>query len=171
MPLSMYKKVLFLLLLIGIPIGCYFATNVLAPHLYDATHANPYIQSADELKALLNDLASIKKEDIPKDYLIYSQMHLSKYKKAVSNLQFYLITKKETYQKIVGNIRIRDVMARDHYFYKSHYFSKDTLIWGIDSDILFTLLKLQDQLTKKGHDRDAFWVRYGHRHPQLNDEV
>lgn len=138
---------------------------------YDLTHNNSYIANKEQLEDLLKNWTSLKGNQLPKAYLKDTHLSSSKFTAIRNNTHYYLLEKKDVYRRVVGNVRIRDLMPRDEYYKGAFLFSADTLYWGIDKRILRRLLDLQDLLEKKGYDRDAFWVRHGHRHPRYNEEV
>lgn len=138
---------------------------------FDTFYDSPYIESKAAIKAILADFKAIPLKKLPTEYLKTTQLLDPKFRKLVSKQQFYILQKKDTYRKICGNIRIHDLVAKDS-IYQSHFFFSETAIyWGIDQDILFKILALQDALTANGYNRNAFKITHGHRHPSFNQQV
>lgn len=84
---------------------------------------------------------------------------------------FYVLTKKDTYRKIAGHVRMIDLIARDEQLHELHYWSDEPVYLGIDEQIVYRLIALQDALARSGYNPDALLVRFGHRHPKLNKEA
>ena len=104
-------------------------------------------------------------------YLTWSKSNQSKYKRLLSNSKYLVIKQDDFFKRIVGNFRIKDFVCKDSIFKKCLYDSNKEFYWLIDKKLLFAVLKLQKSLEKLGHDPDAFWIRYGHRHPRKNEDV
>lgn len=161
----------WLLLLIPLSYLHWIPRDYIDRSWYDLTHHNSYIANKEQLEALLKTWQRLKANELPKAYLEDTHLSASKFTGIKNNTHYYLLQKKDVYCRVVGNVRIRDLMSRDEYYQGAFLFSADTLYWGIDKRILIRLLDLQDLLEEKGYDRDAFWVRHGHRHPRYNKEV
>lgn len=139
--------------------------------IYDFVFPNAYISSKKELDKVLGGWEQIKGTALPKALKSYSLLDKEEYKNALASSRYYVLLKKDVYRKVVGHVRVKDLMTRDKYYRQSFLFSHDTLYWGIDKRILYKVLALQDVLEEQGYDRDAFWIRHGHRHPQYNLKV
>lgn len=171
----MKRKLIVLFFLALITIGAYFLltrNRHSAAYLYDQTHNNPYIDSKEQIDEVLNSFEQLKVKDLDKDYLKYSKINHSYYKSLSQNGTFYKIPSDSIYHRVVGNTRIRSLLTRDK-FYKESVATgkKQYLYWLVDKRILYKVLDLQNELEKAGYNRDGFYIRSGHRHPQHNEYV
>ena len=139
--------------------------------IYDQTHDNPYITTKAELDAVLNSFEKVSYKEMDKDYLKYSKMNLSKYSSMVRNGTFYKIPSDSIYHRIVGKTRIKNLVSKDKNYYTALRGEDVDVYWLLDKRILYKVIELQDELEKMGHNRNAMFLRSGHRHPRRNDEV
>ena len=139
--------------------------------IYDQTHDNPYITTKAELDAVLNSFEKVSYKEMDKDYLKYSKMNLSKYSSMVRSGTFYKIPSDSIYHRIVGKTRIKNLVSKDKNYYAALRGEDVDVYWLLDKRILYKVIELQDELEKMGHNRNAMFLRSGHRHPRRNDEV
>lgn len=169
-----FKKV-FALATLLLAIGCvamfFLNFDTASCILYDLTNDNPTISSNKQLWEKMNGFEKVKITALPKDYLAYSKLDSKKYAPMVSGMEFYVLEKKDCYQKIVGDYRIKDFVARDKYYKNAAYFSDNNIYWGIDGRVLVKLLELRAALAEKGCDQNAINVNYGHRTPKMNEDA
>lgn len=169
---TLKKGILFLLIIAVLTAYLHWYTrDFIDQIIYDIVFSNAYISSKKDIDNALGSWEQIKGTALPKALKSYSLLDKEEYKNTLASSRYYVLLKKDVYRKVVGNVRVRDLMTRDKYYQRSFLFSSDTLYWGIDKRILYKVLALQDALEKQGYDRDAFWIRYGHRHPQYNLKV
>lgn len=138
---------------------------------FDLIYDNPYVESKSEIDAILARFKSIPLKKLPADYLEITELLAPKFRKMVKHQPFYILRKKDTYRKICGNIRIKDLVARDSIYQRTFLYSDTPIYWGIDQRILYKILELQDTLTANGYNRDGFGINHGHRHPTFNQQV
>ena len=168
---------LFVLCLLGLLIFgsvYYYLTDVRhywEAIFYDYSHQNNYVSTAAEIAAILEQFKSVALKDLPEEYRTQAKLDDNTYRKMVRNTSYYKIKKKDVYRKIVGDNRMVNLVTKDSAYYAMSYWSEDWLYWGIDKRILFKILALQDELTKQGYDRNAFYLKSGHRSPWYNEYV
>lgn len=165
------KRSRWLLLLLSLAYLHWLPRDYVDRVVYDLFHPNPYIATQKQLDEILQELPKVKGSQLPPYYLKETYLNEPSFRSIKRNTSYYILSKKDVYRRIIGQVRVRDLMPRDEYYQSTFLFSRDTLYWGIDKRILHRLLDLQDLLAEKGYDRDAFWVRHGHRHPRYNEEV
>lgn len=167
------KKGVFFLFIVALLASYlhWYTRDVIDQVIYDLSFSNTYINSKKGIDDVLNEWEHIEGRALPAELKAYSLLDEGEYKNVLASSRYYVLRKKDVYKKVVGHIRIKDLMARDKYYRRSFIFSRDTLYWGLDKRILYKVLALQDALEGKGYDRDAFWIRHGHRHPQYNLKV
>ena len=173
----MKKKIIilsFVLILIIIISGYIFHTRtrvVIDSLFYDCFHSNQYVSSKDQIESILATFPKVSLKELPKEYSSKAELLDKKFKSYTQKQKFYVLTRKDCYQKIIGNNRIADIIAKDSRFSGTWYFSNTKLYLGIDKRILFKAIDLQDHLEGKGFNRDGFKVRSGHRTPKHNKRV
>jgi hypothetical protein len=162
-----------LLLVIGVLVLLFYSytRDFLEQFCYDLFNKNEYVDRKEGIEAVLSSFKKVHLKDLPKDYLTSSKMTASTYKSLTKNTSFYVIKKKDCYKKILGNNRIKALVSRDSRYKSTWYFSDKMLYLGIDKRILFKALELQDLLSQKEWDRDAFKITSGHRSPHHNKAV
>ncbi len=139
--------------------------------LFDLLEDNPYVETEAQAKSILDAFQTISVSELPEDYIRRNKMDQKPFQEMCRNMRFRVLTKKDTYRRIAGDVRIIDVLSRDDTFHSLHYFSKDEVYLGIDERIIYRLIALQDALARSGYNPDALLVRFGHRHPVLNTEI
>lgn len=139
--------------------------------LFDLLEDNPYVETEAQAKSILDAFQTISASELPEDYIRRNKMDQRPFLEMCQDMQFRVLTKKDTYRRIAGDIRLIDVLSRDDAFHRLHYFSKDEVYLGIDEHIIYRFIALQDALARSGYNPDALVVRFGHRHPVLNAEI
>ncbi|MEM9528814.1 MAG: D-Ala-D-Ala carboxypeptidase family metallohydrolase [Bacteroidota bacterium] len=137
---------------------------------FDLIYQDSVITTTKEVDAVLASFPTILQKDLPHNYLEQAGLNTTRFKK-LSRKKFYVLRKRDLYRKIAGTVRIRDVFPVDGNTYSLTIFSGEKLYWGIDPAILYKVVELRNILMSQDLDGDAFWVRYGHRHPALNEAV
>lgn len=168
--LIIFSIILFILFVIG---GLVFLklSGRSAALIYDQTHDNPYVTTKIQVDAILNSFEKLSYKDIDENYLKYSKMNLSKYSSMVRSGTFYKVPSDSIYHRIVGKTRIKNLVSKDKNYYAALRGEDVDVIWLLDKRILYKVIELQDELEKMGHNRNAMFLRSGHRHPRRNDEV
>jgi len=139
--------------------------------VYDFIYENNYVSTPKQIEQTLSQFQVVPLSQLPPKYLKQSKLGDKKYRPIVRKLQFFKILKRDVYQKIVGNNRIKSILTKDTRYRNSWFFSKDTLFLGIDKKVLFKVLELQAQLENKDYDKDAFFINSGHRTPAYNKAI
>lgn len=162
--------VVAILLIIGL--GTYWRTREFAEQvLYDFCFKNEAVANKKVLENTLSEFETSVVQNLPKAYLEASKMQSAPYREMVASCNFYQLKKKDVYRKIVGNIRIKDLMSKDAEYQNSCYFSNTPLYWGMDKRILFKLLELQQALKSRGYNPYGFRASTGHRTPEFNEAL
>ncbi len=171
-PIRMRIIILIITLLIIVLSLSINRTRVFIETIYfDMTHDNKDIHSKEDLLEILNGFEMVKRDKLPKEYLKSSKMGMDKYSRMTQRMTFYKITKKDTYKKIVGNLRIKNFVSRDYMYYNASYQSDDVIYWGIKKEILFKLLELKNILEKRNYNFYNIKINSGHRTPYKNEKV
>jgi hypothetical protein len=140
--------------------------------IYDLNHENSYVRNQKEIDKILRSFKIVSFDQLPLSFKKRTKMDQAKYQAMVRTQKFYVIHKKDMYRRIVGNYRIKDLFSRDLEYHTTYYYDEKTpLYWGIDKRILYKLLLLQDILSNNNYDRDALYISFGHRSPQLNELI
>lgn len=137
---------------------------------YDFTYQNPTITSKNTIDSLLKKLSTVKYKKLDKAYMNYTKSDVKKYRSMLANETYYEVKNEQIYQKIVGNFRIKDFMAKDQYYKKCLFEKNTTQYWLINKKLLYSILHLQKELIKKNYDPNAFYIVNGHRHPKYNEQ-
>lgn len=166
------RLILNLLFILGIVALIYFLRDEPAPaRQYDRTHENETVLKKSQIDAVLKSFDQLSYKELDDDYKKYAKANLSKYKKMLQNGTYYKIPSDSIYHKIIGNVRIKSFLPKDKYLKSVKYGENQYLIWLLDKRVLYKLLEIQDELEKMGHDRNAFVVRSGFRHPRKNEAI
>lgn len=162
--------VLFAILTVGL---LYFIPQgriLIEKTFYDFIHKNEYVSSKKQARKVLDQFEHIPARSLPKTYLTSTGMALPRYRKMISGMSFFKLTKKDTYKKIAGNIRIMDLLSKDAGYYTLFYWSKKEIYWGIKPAIIDKVIDLQKALEREGYNKNAFTIRNGHRYPLYNEK-
>ncbi len=138
---------------------------------YDRTHHNPDVTTKQQIDAILNTFEKVSYSEVDKTYLKETKSNRSKYKKMLKNGTYYKVPSDSILHKIVGKNRIRNFIPKDKYYKSRKSSDNKYLYWLLDKRILYKVLALQDELEKLGHNRNAFYIRSGYRHPHYNDKI
>lgn len=171
---KLYIPSIILILLISIVLVVFSKPEIQAYYLtlkYDFFNDNNAVESKEEIEAILNDFNVISFEKLSNPYLKWTKSNQSKYQKMLKDSEFTLIKRKDFFRKIVGNFRIKDFVSRDSIYQSCLYNPDEVFYWLIDKKLLFAVLEIQQSLEAKGYNKNNFWLRYGHRHPKLNEEA
>ena len=160
-----------LLVILVVVINTPFLNNKLESIYFDFTNSNPSVASQVALKKLLNTFEQIPLKQLPKTYLKDSKMLEAKYAKMVAPMKFYKVTKKDTYKKLIGNLRIKDFVVKDKQLSKTKYRSDKPIYWGMNPTVLFKLMELKEIMESRNLDFNAIQINSGHRTPHINEKV
>ncbi len=140
--------------------------------IYDLNNENNYVRSQKEIDQILGRFKVVSFNQLPLSFKKRTKMDQAKYQAMVRTQKFYVIHKKDMYRRIVGNYRIKDLFSRDFEYHTTYYYDEKTpLYWGIDKRILYKILLLQNVLSNNNYDRNALYISFGHRSPQLNELI
>ena len=139
--------------------------------IFDWSVSNPPLYSKHQIDSMLQAFPQVSYRNLASDYKSESQSNLPKFKNRLASKTYYQISLKDFYKRIVGNVRIKHLLARDSYFRAALFDSKIICYWLIDERLLYKLLELKLALKKANFDPEGFDVRSGHRHPKLNTAV
>ncbi|MEZ5045026.1 MAG: D-Ala-D-Ala carboxypeptidase family metallohydrolase [Saprospiraceae bacterium] len=173
MKIKKYRK-LGMITLWTLSLGIYlnwYTRDIIDQILYDLLNNNEYVLEREEIDEILSNYSQLRYDELPKAYQNYGKLNEPEYQGEQKNLVYNQLKKKEVYRRIVGNIRIKDLICRDKYYKRSFLFTKAPLYWVIDNEILYKLLELQEKLSENGYDRNGFRVKEGYRHPNYNEKV
>lgn len=161
-----FTLLIIILVITNIP----FLNNKLEATYYDFTNSNPPIHKKSALEKILNGFETIPLNQLPPKYLKQTKMKEAKYKKMVASMKFFKITKKETYRKIIGDLRILDFIVKDHQLLTAYRSSKP-IYWGMNRAVLYKLFELKEILESRNLDFNAITINSGHRTPHINEKV
>lgn len=168
----MKKFIIFILVLLSIGALYYYPSrDFLLQTKYDLTHNNPNVNEQESIENILNQFQQIPYAEMEKQYLKNTQQDIAPFNKMLNKAVYYKIPRKDIYQKITGNFRIKDYLPKDDYYKQSLYSKKDSLYWLMDEKLLFQVLAFQNKLKQDGHDPNAFIITNGYRHPAFNKKV
>lgn len=165
------KKFIFGFTLLAVLSALVLKREMVQQWIYDINNENSYVAKQRQIDQIVGSFDKKPFALLPYRFKKATKMDLAQYQNLVGDQSFYILRKKDLYKRIVGNIRIKDLISKDLPYSSLHYFSEDTLYWGIDKRILYKLLALQDLLSQKGYDRDALYIGHGHRSPLYNEQI
>jgi len=166
------RYILFLLFALAmIAFVFFFRKQPHAAQLYDRTHDNENVVSKQQIDGILSSFEKLSYSELDEDYKKYAKADISKYKKLLKNGTYYKIPSDSIYHRIIGKVRIKNFLPKDKYYKSVKYGENKYLIWLLDKRVLYKVLEIQDALEKMGHDRNAFVVRSGYRHPRYNEQI
>lgn len=171
------RKHYFFLLLIGLSVflfawNYWWTRDWIEMYRYDLANKEADIHTKAEVDAVLKTFKRISFSQLPEIYKKQSHSDQAPFTKMLASKSYYRIRGKDIYRKIIGTHRIRDLLAKDH-FYKEHVLTGDesVLYLLLDKRLLYRFLELKAELKKKGFDSEAYTLRSVHRHPLKNKEV
>lgn len=138
---------------------------------YDWKHNNPTKLDKARIDSILNTFKFVDIDALPEKYKESSGLNDAKYQKLISNLKFYVVSKKECNLRLLGKHRVKEFICKDARWDKVSYFSDEKLYLGIDKRILYRLLRLKERLKRLGYNQDGFTVKSGHRTPYRNKKI
>ena len=130
------------------------------------------IDSTKGIDSVLSKLESIQYDVLSEAYKKETG-HVGSYIKMVKGGTFYRLNETDTEKYIVGKIKIGELITHDDDLFNNWMSSNKSCqhIWLIDRELLFKILELQNELTKRGYNSDGFQVKNGHRHPAHNSRI
>ena len=172
----MKKWIIGLILILGIAAIAFSFTywrvqELVQQHYYDLAHPQKEIRTEKAINQVLQQFEVVSYEKLDPSYLQYTQSDVVKYKKLLKGKRYYRISRNDFFKYIVGDVRIKDLLAKDKYYKAALFDAESTYYWLINKKVLYKFLELQDELERKGYDRKAYVVRNGHRHPKYNKAV
>lgn len=139
--------------------------------LHDLRYDNPYVRNTSEVYQVLNQFELITISDLPNDYKLASKMADSDYTDLMSGMKFYKLTKEDCYQKIVGDFRIKEFVAKDANYRSASSWNNHTIYWGINPQILLKLMELKSICEERNLNWNSLSINSGHRTPLRNEQV
>lgn len=154
-------------LLILLLFGCANAEST-----YDASSNQQPVETESQIDSVLNTLEKLTYKDLTETYLKETGSTGS-FTKMIKKGTFYKVKDDDIYKYIVGTVRIKNFIAHDDYYKANVSNSSESYeqVWLIDNKLLHKVLQLKNELSKAGHNPDGFYLRCGHRHPVLNEEI
>lgn len=140
-------------------------------YLYDLENPQVAVKSKKRIDEILGEFEKVSYSKIEDSYKKYTKSENKKYKKLLSTKTFYKIKRDDFFKFIVGEIRIRDLLARDKYYNKCLRNKKNHYYWLINKELLYKLLELQLALKDKNYNEAGFSITNCHRHPRYNEKV
>lgn len=167
------KKFLLGLVLLATFFALYFwrTRDVLLQVKYDLSHSNAYVDSPDAIQEIIAKFKAIPIADMDVQYIKATKQDVDPFKKMLQGSTYLKIPQSAVYQKVVGDFRIKEFLPLDDYYKQSLYGKNDSLYWLVDEKMLFQVLAFQDFLSEQGHNRDAFIITNGFRHPKFNKQI
>ena len=162
--------IILVLLLLVIQLN-WRARDAIYAFQYDLFNENKRVVKKEQIESIINDLETIKYEDLDQAYLDYTKSDQQKYKNLVRKLSYYKIKRSDLNKKIAGNFRLKEFICKDRYYEACIMKDRDDIICIFNKKIFFKTLELQNELEKLGHDKDAFRIVNGHRHPAYNENI
>ncbi len=138
---------------------------------YDLQYPQKEIRSQAQIDKVLAKLKRVPYSKLDKSYLQYTQSDQPKFKKLLQGKTYYQISRADFFKYIVGDVRIKDLLAKDKYYKACLFDEQKPYYWLINKKVLHKFLELQDELERKGYNRKAYVIRNGHRHPHYNKAV
>lgn len=129
------------------------------------------VNTPAELNQIMSQFQVVGFHELPEKFLHASGMDRPKYRNACSGMKFYVLSRKDTYQKIAGDFRIHQFISYNFYSRSFNPFKKYTIYWGIDKRILLELLKLRNLMEENGLNPRHIGIASGYRTPSENDFV
>ncbi|MBL4705643.1 MAG: DUF882 domain-containing protein [Flavobacteriales bacterium] len=160
------KAIGYIVLVLGV-FGC-----TAAEISYDERTNQQPIETTSQIDSVLNTLEEISYSDLSEAYLEETG-NTGTFTKMIKKGTFYQVKDEDVYKYIVGTVRIKNFIAHDDYYRSNVGNASESYeqIWLIDNKLLHKVLELKQELSKGGYDPDGFYVRTGHRHPVLNEEI
>lgn len=170
------RKILTLLTLISIAfifiIASYWQTcDYLYQIVYDFNNNNPEVTSKQQIDEILNEFEIVKFDSLDEEYLDYTKSDDSSYKKILIGSSYYVVKRKDINKRIVGKFRIKNFLSKDKYYKKCLYRKNAFQYWLLNKKLLYSILSLQNELSKIKCDKNAFEIRSGHRQPKRNEQA
>lgn len=140
---------------------------------YDISSNQKIITQPKEIKSILNSFPSIPFSQLKKEYLSKTKYEKTKYRNLVKGSNLLIIKGKDVFKFIVGNVRIKDFLPKDDYYYENidALGEGKNVYWLVDEKLLLKLLELQNVLFENGYNKTGFTIVNGFRHPAYNEKV
>ena len=160
-----------LLLLISVPLivlVIYFVPDNPGDWLYDLRHKNPPVSSRAEVDRILSGFQRIPLAKMPAGQR--KQSGLSDVQEHRPDF-FYVLRPRDLHRRIIGNNRLGQLVSRDLRPGFSFFASEQPVYLGIDPDIIYKAIELQELLGKNGYNPYGLTITSGHRTPKHNKSV
>ncbi len=145
------------------------SSDPLQAKIYDLKHSNPPILSEQAINDQLATFERVPFKRIPETLKAHTAM--SSYPHIYNAMTFFRLKPSDLFQKIVGDIRIKDFVSSDLLSRKGLALSDGYIYWGINPAILHKLLELKSHMEQQNLNWNAIQVNSGHRTPNHNQKV
>lgn len=138
---------------------------------YELFHKNEAVDDYKKVDEILGSFERIRVDKLEDKYAKDTWIKSQEYSKAYSGAVFYIVDRKDIYQTIAGQARIKDLLSKDAQFRRSLLYDFKKIYWRIDKKILYKIIDLRKELEKAGHDKNAFKINSAYRTPKHNKRV
>ena len=141
--------------------------------IYDLRNPQQPVTTKAGIDSVLKNFAQVSYTQLDKDYIAYSQSDVEKFKTILQGKIYYVVKGEDIFRFLVGNFRVKEFLVRDNYYSENlnNLEMNNIQYFLIDKNLLYAFLDLQDELQRKGYDRNAFTINNAHRHPSHNKEI
>jgi hypothetical protein len=140
-------------------------------YLYDVSNENSAVNNKEGVEGVMSLMKSVPIAELDLEYKKISKVSDPSFSGMHAGARFYIVDPKAIYKRIVGEVRIRDLLSRDEFYRASIMDRSKSIYWRIDKKVLFKIVELRDELEKNGYAQDAFEVSNGYRTPEHNAAV
>lgn len=138
---------------------------------YDLFNENKRVIENQQIESILSDIETVKYADLDQSYLDLTKSDEQKYKNLIKKLTYYKVKRSDLNKKIAGNFRLKEFICKDIFYEDCIMGDRADIICIFNKKIFFKTIELQKELEKLGHDKDAFTIVNGHRHPAYNEKI
>lgn len=138
---------------------------------YDLLNENKEISTKTEVDKFLRSLEYIGFNDLESEYLDDTNIGDPAYLMIHKNIKFYKISPKDIYKRVVGKIKLKDLLAKDNYYQSAIMDRSKSIYWVIDKRILYKIIELRDEIRSQGFLENGFVIEHGYRTPSYNTQV
>ena len=139
--------------------------------IYDFQHGSKEVTSKDEIDAVLGELKQVPFNELSQTYLKNTKSNEPKYQALLKPLSYYKFKRTDLNKRIVGDFRIKDFLCKDDFYINCILKRNNIITAPLNKKLLYKTLELLEALDQAGHDRYAFQLVNGHRHPKYNEQV
>lgn len=136
---------------------------------YDVESAQQPVLSREKIREVLAKFDIISFSELDNAYLSASDPD-GKFRRQLVNAQYRIVKGRDMYQYVVGKVRIKSFLCRDHFYAanKEDLDANASQFWLVEESLLYLILDFIQALEEDGYDKYGFYVRESHRHPQNN---